>query len=60
MMKSRLEILHKLLAPDGVIVVQIDYREEARLKILMDEIFSGNFRNAIVVKRGTKNVQQQF
>lgn len=60
MMKSRLDILQKLLTPDGVIVVQIDYREEARLKILMDEIFTGNFRNAIVVKRGTKNVQQQF
>jgi len=60
LMKPRLEILEKLLRRDGVIVVQIDYREESRLKILLDEVFHGNFRNSVVVKRGTKNVQQQF
>ena len=60
MMKARLEILNKLLCKDGAIVVHIDYREEARLKLLMDEIFIGGFRNSIIVKRGTKNVQQQF
>lgn len=60
MMKARLEILNKLLSKDGAIVVHIDYREEARLKLLMDEIFTGGFRNSIIVKRGTKNVQQQF
>ncbi|HHT9104972.1 MAG TPA: site-specific DNA-methyltransferase [Candidatus Wujingus californicus] len=60
MMKTRLEILNKLLSNDGAIVIHIDYREESRLKLLMDEIFTGGFRNSIVVKRGTKNVQQQF
>lgn len=59
-MKARLEILKKLLSKDGAIVVHIDYREEARLKLLMDEIFTGGFRNSIIVKRGTKSVQQQF
>jgi len=60
LMKPRLEILEKLLRRDGVIAVQVDYREDSRLKILLDEVFHGNFRNSIVVKRGTKNVQQQF
>ena len=60
MMKSRLEILRNLLSSDGAILVHIDYREAARLKLLMDEVFWGNFRNEIIVKRGTKNVQNQF
>ncbi len=61
MMRDRLECLLKLLANDGLIFAQIDYREGARLKILMDEIFGGScFKNEIVVRRGTKNVQSQF
>lgn len=39
MMKSRLEILRRLLRPDGVIFVHIDNREVGRLRVLMDEIF---------------------
>jgi len=60
MMKARLEVLRNLLAKDGAIVVHIDYREESRVKLLMDEVFSNGYRNTIIVKRGTKNVQQQF
>jgi adenine-specific DNA-methyltransferase len=61
LMKSRLEILHRLLASDGLIFVQIDYRESARLKLLLDEIFGLScFKNEIIVGRGTKNVQSQF
>ena len=37
--RDRLIIIKKLLAPDGVLFVQIDYREGARLKVLLDEIF---------------------
>lgn len=61
MMRDRLDCLRKLLAPDGLVFVQIDYREGARLKVLMDEVF-GNlcFKNEIIVRRGTKNVQSQF
>lgn len=61
LMRDRLTCLCQLLAPDGLIFVQIDYREGARLKVLMDEVF-GNlcFKNEIVVRRGTKNVQSQF
>lgn len=61
LMMDRLRILHNLLANDGYIFVQIDYREGARLKILLDEIFGENcFKNEIIVRRGTKNVQSQF
>ena len=42
LMKSRLEILRKLLAENGSIAVQIGYDEMAYLKVLMDEIFGRN------------------
>ncbi|MBB3113607.1 adenine specific DNA methylase Mod [Paenibacillus phyllosphaerae] len=59
-MRQRLKLMRRLLRPDGVIAVQIDYREAARLKLLLDEVFDRQFRNEIIVKRGTKNVQHQF
>ena len=40
LMRERLELLNKLLADDGVILVQIDKNESAYLKVLMDEIFT--------------------
>jgi adenine-specific DNA-methyltransferase len=59
--RDRLEVLSKLLSPEGLIFVQIDYREGARLKVLMDETFGpACFKNEIIVRRGTKNVQSQF
>ena len=61
MMQSRLIHYRRLLAEDGLLFVHIDYREGARLKILMDEVFGSNcFKNEIIVRRGTKNVQVQF
>jgi adenine-specific DNA-methyltransferase len=47
-MKNRLEVAKDLLREDGVIFVQIDDKEQAYLKVLMDEIFDrknfvGNF-----------------
>ncbi len=41
-MKNRLEVARELLKEDGVIFVQIDNREQAYLKVLMDEIFDRN------------------
>jgi adenine-specific DNA-methyltransferase len=41
MMKSRLEILRKLLREDGAIFVEIDDDMMPYLKVLMDEIFGG-------------------
>ena len=61
LMRERLECLHKLLHPDGLLFVQIDYREGARLKVVLDEVLGGGcFKNEIIVRRGTKNVQVQF
>lgn len=61
LMRDRLVILHRLLQEDGFLFVQIDYREGARLKLVLDEIFGVNcFKNEIIVRRGTKNVQSQF
>jgi adenine-specific DNA-methyltransferase len=60
-MRDRLHALSRVLAPDGVLFIQIDDREAARLKLLLDEVFGpGCFKNAIIVRRGTKNVQSQF
>lgn len=51
LMKSRLEILKNLLAPEGAICVQIDNVEMAYLKVLMDEVFTRkNHINTISVK----------
>ena len=61
MMWPRLNLLKELLADDGVIFVSIDDNEQHHLRMLMDEIFGDdNFRNAIAVRRGVKNVQNQF
>ncbi len=61
MMWPRLQLLRELLAKDGVIFVNIDSNEHHRIRLILDEIFGEqNFRNEIVVRRGTKNVQSQF
>ncbi|PSN16202.1 site-specific DNA-methyltransferase [filamentous cyanobacterium CCP5] len=61
MMMPRLKLLRELLRDDGVIFVSIDDNEVHHLRMLMDEIFGEeNYRNSIVVRRGTKNVQSQF
>lgn len=39
LMRDRLELLKKLLSPNGVIFVHIDDNEHAYLKVLLDEIF---------------------
>ncbi|MEZ4726825.1 MAG: site-specific DNA-methyltransferase [Caldilineaceae bacterium] len=61
MMTPRLKLLRELLRDDGMIFVSIDDNEMHRLRLLMDEIFGEeNFRNCVVVPRGTKSVQSQF
>lgn len=50
LMRDRLEILRKLLHPDGSIWIQIDDEEQAYLKVLCDEVFGrNNFVNMISV-----------
>ena len=48
MMWPRLQLLHQLLAEDGVIFISIDDNEQHRLRILMDEIFGGENFYAMV------------
>lgn len=55
LMRSRLEILRNLLAPEGSIWIQIDDEEQAYLKVICDEVFGrNNFINMISVNM--KNV----
>jgi adenine-specific DNA-methyltransferase len=42
MMYPRLKLLHKLLSDDGAIFISIDYREQANLKLICNEIFGVN------------------
>jgi adenine-specific DNA-methyltransferase len=50
-MKNRLEVAREFLRDDGVIFVQIDNRELAYLKVLIDEIFGrDNFLSMITLK----------
>lgn len=58
---NRLRAAKSLLAKDGIICVQLDENEAAYCRVLMNELFGrDNFRNEIIVRRGTKNVQSQF
>lgn len=48
-MKNRLEVSKDLLTNDGAIFVQCDDKEQAYLKVLMDEVFGrSNYSNQIV------------
>ena len=50
--ENRLRVLHRLLVDEGVIFIEIDQAEEARLKLLMDEIFgSKNYITTVSMKR---------
>ena len=61
MMWPRLHLLRELLADDGAIFVSIDDHEQHHLRLMMDEIFGDSaFKNSIIIRRGTKNVQSQF
>jgi adenine-specific DNA-methyltransferase len=61
MMYPRLRIAKDLLTEDGVIFISIDDNEVANLRKICDEIFGeDNFRNAIIIRRGAKNLQSQF
>lgn len=51
-MKNRLEVARELLSEDGTIFIQIDDKEYAYLKVLMDDIFGrDNFKNSIVWRK---------
>jgi len=63
-MKNRLEIAKDLLREDGMIFVQCDYKEDAYLRVLMDEIFGqANLIAQVTVKSnslsGTKTQHKE-
>ena len=62
MMRDRLELLKRLLAPTGSIYVHCDWHAGHYLKVLMDEVFGyDNFRNEIIWQRtGAHNDPQKF
>lgn len=48
-MRTRLKVAKELLAPNGSILVHLDWNEVHYCKVLMDEIFGiNNFRNEII------------
>lgn len=52
LMENRLRILHRLLDDEGAIFIEIDQAEEARLKLLLDEVFdSKNYITTVSIKR---------
>lgn len=52
-LKNRLEIARDLLAPQGVIYVQLDYNQVHYAKVLMDEVFGeANFQREIIWRIG--------
>jgi len=61
MMYERLKLMHNLLADDGSIYVQVDYRMISHLRIILDDIFV-NFKNQISWKRSAiaSNVNKQY
>lgn len=50
MMKPRLEIMKTLLCDDGLLAIQIDDNEYARLYLLLTEIFSERYLKTICIK----------
>lgn len=61
MMYPRLRLARNLLTDDGVIFISIGNEEVDNLKKICNEIFGEfNFRNAIIIRRGAKNLQAQF
>jgi hypothetical protein len=60
MMYPRLQVLRQFLREDGLVFVQIGHEESGHLRLLLDEVMGATFRNAVVVRRGVKNVQAQF
>jgi adenine-specific DNA-methyltransferase len=52
MMSTRIEIIHRLLAPEGVLFVHLDQEENHYLKIMLDEVFHRpNFLGQIAYER---------
>ena len=52
MMNARLAVLHRLLAPEGVLFVHLDQEENHYLKIVLDEVYTRyNFLGQVAYER---------
>lgn len=61
LMRDRLEILWNLLSSDGTISVQIDAKEMAHLKLVMDEVFGReNFINIVCCKAKVAGLSGEY
>ena len=61
MIYERLSLMRDLLADNGLLFIHCDYRMNSYIRLVMDEIFGGgNYRNEMLAKRKTKNIQNQF
>ncbi|HIC90103.1 MAG TPA: site-specific DNA-methyltransferase, partial [Anaerolineae bacterium] len=57
---DRLVLMRELLAENGALFVHLGSDIQHPVRLVLDEVFPGNYRNAIIVRRGAKNVQAQF
>lgn len=55
MLYPRLQLMKKLLSDRGSIYVHCDWRVTAHIRLILDEIFPGRFRNEIIWKRTTSH-----
>jgi len=55
-LRERLIYMRELLASDGCIAVRIDYHFGHYIKLILDEVFNGNFTNEMILNRIYKNV----
>jgi len=61
MMYERLKLMHNLLSDDGFIFVHVGDKVSNVIQTILTDIFGeSNYRNTIIIPRGTKNVQSQF
>jgi len=56
-MKNRLEVAKLLLKDDGVLQIAIDENEQARLGVLIDELFHGYEKHCITIVHNPRGVQ---
>jgi len=53
------KLIKKLLSEEGLLFIHIGQHASHFLRIICDEIFAGNFRNEIVVKRIKKSIKER-
>lgn len=59
MMAARLRLIKRLLTRDGALFIHIDDNEAGHLRVLLDELLPGNFRNLLITKRIRKNIRER-